>query len=80
MEEMTRLSAYKEKLLKEIEGIPEDMMPTFYRIFHVLKTEWVPRTKKAGRRGSLQGIWKGSRIDDDLLLEAKKSLFPYESR
>lgn len=30
---------YKEKLLKEIEEIPEEMMPKAYRIIHVLKTE-----------------------------------------
>jgi hypothetical protein len=39
----------------------------------------MPGTKK-GKRGSLKGIWKGSQIDESLFNEAKKSLFPYESR
>ena len=26
----------------------------------------------------IKGIWKGSRIDESLFLEAKKSLFPYK--
>jgi hypothetical protein len=73
-------STYKEKLLKEIEGIPEEMMPKLYRIIHILKTELVSKTKTFGIRGSLRGIWKGSQIDEALFLEAKKSLFPYESR
>jgi len=73
-------SNYKEKLLKEIEGIPTEMMPKFYRIIHILRTELMPKTKKSKIRGSLKGIWKGSQIDEALFLEAKKSVFPYERR
>jgi hypothetical protein len=80
MEDMKPASAYKEKLLREIEEIPDDLAPSFYRIVHVLKTEWVPETKKNSRRGSLKGIWRGSQIDDALFDEARDSLFPYELR
>lgn len=73
-------STYKERLLKEIEGIPEEKLPKIYRIIHLLKTEFIQKTKKTGVRSSLKGIWKGSQIDKALFLEAKKSLFPYESR
>ena len=71
---------YKEKILKELEGIPGEMMPKFYKIIHILTTELVPKKKDAKKRVSLKGIWKGSQIDDSLFLEAKKSLFPYESK
>ncbi|HEC67474.1 MAG TPA: hypothetical protein ENI35_01455 [Candidatus Desulfofervidus auxilii] len=73
-------SIYKEKILKEIEEIPEEMMPKIYRIIHILKMELIPKTKKLGVRGSLKGIWKGSQIDEDIFVESKKSLFPYEYR
>jgi hypothetical protein len=79
MEDMTQLSAYRKKLLKELEEMPDDMVPTMYRIIHLLKTGWAPGTKRSGQRGSLQGIWKGSQIDDASFQEARESLFPYEA-
>jgi len=72
------LSSYKEKILKELEVVPEEMMPKIYKIIHLLATELMPKTKVTGNRGSLKGIWKGSQIDESLFFEAKKSLFPYE--
>jgi len=72
------LSTYKEKILKELELVPDEMMPKIYKIIHLLATELMPKTKDRGNRGSLKGIWKGSQIDESLFLEAKKSLFPYE--
>lgn len=74
------ISTYKEKVLKEIERIPEDKMSKLYRIIHILSSELIQKTKKTGNRGSLKGIWKGSRIDESLFVESKKSLFPYEKR
>ena len=74
------LSTYKEKILKELEGVPREMMPKLYKIIHLLTTEVMSKTKNTGNRGSLKGIWKGSQIDEALFLEAKKSLFPYEDR
>ncbi len=73
-------SAYKEKIIKEIEKIPESKMPKLYKVIHLLATELMPKAKKTGNRGSLKGIWKGSQIDESLFTEAKKSLFPYEYR
>lgn len=73
-------SNYKEKLLKEIEGVPTEMMPKLYRIIHILRTELMPKTKKSKIRGSLKGIWRGSQIDEALFFEAKKSVFSYERR
>ena len=78
MKEEKMISTYKEKILKELEGVPEEMMPKLYRIIHLLATELIPNAKETGNRGSLKGIWKGSQIDESLFLEAKKSLFPYE--
>jgi len=72
------LSIYKEKILKELEGVPGEMMPKLYRIIHLLANELIPKKKQKRNRGSLKGIWKGSQIDEELFLESKKSLFPYE--
>ncbi len=68
----------KEKLKNEIEDIPDEMIPEIYRIIHLLKSDFISKVKKIKKRGSLKGIWEGSKIDDALLLEAKKSIFPYE--
>ncbi len=69
---------YKEKILKDINDIPVNMMPKFYKIIHLLKKELVDEKNKPGTRNSLKGIWKGSEIDDRLFDEAKKSMFSYE--
>ena len=73
-------SNYKEKLLKEIEGFPEGKIPKLYKIIHILRVELMQKAKKPMIRGSLKGIWKGSQIEEASFIEAKKSLFPYETR
>ena len=74
------MTTYKEKLICEIEEIPENMLPKFYRIVHLLKTEIMQKALLPGKRGSLKGIWGDNRIDEHLFAEAKKSLFPYEDK
>ena len=69
---------YKERLLKEINEFPEEAFPKLYRVLHVLRTELLQKGSKSCARRSLKGIWKGSQIDDDLFLQARRSLFPYE--
>ena len=69
---------YKEKILKDINDIPVDMLPGFYKIVHVLKQELIGKNNKPGTRNSLKGIWENVEIDDALFDEAKKSLFKYE--
>ncbi len=71
-------STYKDKIIKEIEEVPEEMMPKLYKVIHLLTTDVMQKTKKPVKRGSLNGIWKGSQIDESLFFEAKISLFPYE--
>lgn len=71
---------YKKKILKEIEDIPKDKIQKVYKIIHILISELITKTKKTGNRGSLKGIWKGSKIEESLFIEAKKSLFPYEHK
>jgi len=71
-------ASYKEKIMQEIEKIPEDKLANMYRIIHLLTGELTAGTQKTGKRVSLKGIWKGSQIDDSLFTEARKSLFPYE--
>lgn len=46
---------YREKLLKEIEQVPEESIPNLYRIFHILKVELARKTK-TGKGGSLREI------------------------
>ena len=65
---------YKEKILKDINDIPVNMMPKFYKIIHLLKNELVDKENITGTRNSLKGIWKGSEIDDRLFDEAKRSM------
>jgi len=72
------LSTYKEKILKELEEVPGEMMPKLYKIIHLLTTELIQKKEEKKNRGSLKGIWKGSQIDESLFLDAKKSVFPYE--
>lgn len=69
---------YKEKILKDIDDIPIDMLPKFYKIVHLLKTELINTKSKSNHRNSLKGIWKGSEIDDHLFEKARKSMFNYE--
>ncbi len=71
-------TTYKQKLLGEINEIPEDLLPRFYRIIHTLRTELTHQAATTPTRGSLRGIWKGIKIDESLIFEAKKSLFSYE--
>ena len=52
---------YKEKILKDIEKIPESKLHTIYMIVHILINELT--TDKPKKRASLKGIWKGIKID-----------------
>ena len=73
------MTKYREKLLKEIEQVPEESIPNLYRIFHIFKVELTRKTK-TGKRGSLRGIWGTKQIDDNLFHDAKSSLFPYDTK
>jgi mRNA-degrading endonuclease YafQ of YafQ-DinJ toxin-antitoxin module len=72
------ISAYKEKIIKDIRKIPDEKMPKLYKIIHLFISEVTLKEKKISKRGSLKGIWKGSHIDESVFIEAKKSIFPYE--
>lgn len=72
-------TTYKQKLIGEINDLPDELIPRFYRILRTLRSEF---TNKAAvvpkRRGSLRGIWGDLAIDESKIIEAKKSLFLYE--
>ncbi len=70
--------SYKQRLLDDINDIPADMPPKFYKIVHMLKKELISVPKEGRKRSSLKGIWKDSDVDEQLLDEARKSLFCYE--
>jgi hypothetical protein len=80
MEEEAMASTYKEKLIKEIEETPQEIIPKLYERMHHLRDELMQKAKMSGKRGSLNGIWKGSLLDEKLFSEAKSSLFPYEGK
>ena len=69
---------YKKKIFKEIDTIPEKHLKSIYNIIHLFKSELNMATKKNVKTETLAGIWKGSQIDEELIGEAKKSVFPYE--
>lgn len=69
---------YKEKILHEIEKIPDGKLVNIYKVIHLWTEEFPIDAKKTEKRSSLKGIWKGSQINESLFSRAKKSLFPYE--
>ncbi len=74
------LPVYKERILNELEEIPDESFPVVYKLIHLIASKFFIKQKKTGRRNSLKGIWSGSQIDDSLFSKAKESLFPYESK
>jgi len=71
---------FKERIINDINDIPVDMLPKFYKFLHLLKTELLNTKPEPKQRGSLKGIWKGSEIDDQLFEDAKSSMFSYECK
>jgi hypothetical protein len=71
-------TTYKQKLIGEINALPEELLPRFYRIVRALRSELTNKTAVTPRRGSLRGIWGNLEIDESHILAAKKSLFSYE--
>ena len=71
-------TTYKQKLIGEINALPEELLPRFYRIVRALRSELTNKTAVTLRRGSLRGIWGNLEIDESHILAAKKSLFSYE--
>jgi hypothetical protein len=60
-EERNMASTYKERLLKEIEGFPEEKIPKLYKIMHILRTELIQMVSKTRNRGSFPTlIWYAS--------------------
>jgi hypothetical protein len=73
-------TTYKQKLIGEINALPEELIPRFYRIVRTLRSELSNKAAVMPKRGSLRGIWGNVEIDESHILEAKKSLFSYESK
>ena len=70
----------KQKLIGEINALPEELMHRFYRIVRNLRSELKNKTAVMPQRGSLRGIWGNWEIDESHIFAAKKSLFSYESK
>jgi hypothetical protein len=71
-------TTYKQKLIGEINALPEELIPRFYRIVSTLRSELTNITAVSPKRGSLRGIWGNFEIEESHILAAKKSLFSYE--
>jgi hypothetical protein len=71
-------TTYKQKLIGEINALPDDLIPRFYRIVRALRSELTHQTAVAPKRGSLRGIWGSLEIDESHIFAAKKSIFSYE--
>ena len=73
-------TTYKQKLIGEINTLPEELMPRFYRIVRTLRSELTNKAAVMPKRGSLRGIWGNLEIEESHIFAAKKSLFSYESK
>jgi hypothetical protein len=73
-------TTYKQKLIGEINALPEELVPSFYRIVRTLRSELSNKTTVVPPRGSLRGIWGNQEINEAQFREAKKSLFSYEHK
>jgi len=67
---------YKQKLLNEINVLPESFLPRFYRVIHIMLRELAFQPSIKSSRDSLRGIWCNI-VDESMIEEAKNSLFPY---
>ena len=68
-------TTYKQKLIGEINALPEELIPRFYRIVRTLRSELSNKAAVMPKRGSLRGIWGNLEIDEPHILAAKKSLW-----
>ena len=73
-------TTYKQKLIGEINTLPEELMPRFYRIVRTLRSELTNKAAVMPKRGSLRGIWGNLEIDESHIFAAKKFLFSYECK
>ena len=77
-------TTYKDKISSELNLIPEEMLPKFYKIFHTLIHEMLPHKKEGTafvtQPKSLYGIWGNREIEDSLIKDARESLFSYEKK
>ena len=71
---------YKQKLIGEINALPEELIPRFYRIVRTMRSELSNQTAVTPKRGSLRGFWGNLKIDESLIFAAKKTLFSYECK
>ena len=41
---------YREKILRDIDDIPLDMLPKFYKVVHLLKTELIGEREETSKK------------------------------
>jgi hypothetical protein len=72
-------STYRDRIIHEIESIPDAFLPDVYQMLQLLKTRFLPAETVGKSKESLEGIWKGAVIEEDDFAEARRSLFSYEN-
>ncbi|MEI6209734.1 MAG: hypothetical protein WCP20_23360 [Desulfuromonadales bacterium] len=73
-------TTYRDKIIDEIDSIPDAFLPDVYQVLHILKTRFLPNEAGTKSRKSLEGIWQGAVIEEEDFAEARRSLFSYEYR
>ena len=68
------ITDYKELIYKELESIPIGTYPRLYDIIKNLSQELRPKKTK-NKESKLKGLWGKIEVSDDLINEAKNSLF-----
>ena len=73
-------TTYRDRIINEIDSIPDAFLPDVYQMLHILKTRFLPAVGDKKNRKSLEGIWQGAVIEEEDFAAARRSLFSFENR
>lgn len=72
-------TTYRDKIIDEIDSIPDAFLPDVYQMLHILKTRFLPSESRTKGKKSLEGIWQGAVIEEEDFAAARRTLFSYEN-
>ena len=67
-------TAIKERILSDLEKVPDDRIPKVLRTLHELVLTLSASPAKPIDEPELAGLWKGAQIEEDLLEAAKAAV------
>jgi hypothetical protein len=70
------ISEYKDLIYRELDNIPKESYPALYRLIKKFSTIFNSKKKKS-KNQSLRGLWGNLEISDELITEAKNSIFNF---